>query len=201
MCHTLQVVEAEARARCTFIFHRAHFTYFNLLLLPAFHHRLVEEQHSALSNGLMANQSSDLAHMSKVGSRSSGSPKVEDGIKGTAKKINTFSNDGSFLARFQQLKADDKGSPSAESAVERKKIMEDRFRNRGKKRSSGGSAEPHQASPEARSSSAVQEEDPTSTKRQRDTKPNEDSEYLREVRNLEKSSLKDSGAGVRALVK
>ncbi|KAG2070266.1 hypothetical protein BDR04DRAFT_607282 [Suillus decipiens] len=49
------------------------------------------------------------------------------------KPVNVFSNDGSFLERFQRNKKEEENKRKAEEALARKKQFDDRFRKRGKR--------------------------------------------------------------------
>lgn len=73
---------------------------------------------------------------SASGSRSHKSPRVQ----------NVFSNDGSFLERFQRLKREEDEKKKQQELLERKKQFADRFKHRGKRghsemSESSGSAE------------------------------------------------------------
>ncbi|KIK41182.1 hypothetical protein CY34DRAFT_221468 [Suillus luteus UH-Slu-Lm8-n1] len=49
------------------------------------------------------------------------------------KPVNVFSNDGSFLERFQRSKKDQEDKRKAEEALARQREFDDRFRKRGKR--------------------------------------------------------------------
>ncbi|KAG1860174.1 hypothetical protein DFJ58DRAFT_279852 [Suillus subalutaceus] len=49
------------------------------------------------------------------------------------KPVNVFSNDGSFLERFQRSKKEEEDKRKAEEALARKRQFDDRFRKRGKR--------------------------------------------------------------------
>ncbi|KAG9316010.1 hypothetical protein JVU11DRAFT_3671 [Chiua virens] len=49
------------------------------------------------------------------------------------KPVNVFSNDGSFLERFQRSQQEEEDRRKAEEALAKKKQFSDRFKNRGKR--------------------------------------------------------------------
>ncbi|KAA1091694.1 hypothetical protein PGTUg99_005828 [Puccinia graminis f. sp. tritici] len=128
-----------------------------------------------------------------------------------AKAMNVFTSDGSFLERFKKMKEEEVEKKKQEDALARKQAFEQRIvsdkpfftflrssvimavstdttwlaeineqKNRGKR-----AADPN---------------DSISTSKKSKTEE-EDNAYLREVRKLQGHSLRDEGAGVRALVK
>ncbi|PWN51289.1 hypothetical protein IE53DRAFT_386357 [Violaceomyces palustris] len=84
------------------------------------------------------------------------------------------------------------------SSADRKKALEERIRNRGKRRlqKAGSEGSEDEGQDEV-------EHDGNGSKRAKKSKEGEDEvdAYLKEVRKHERSTLKDSGSGVRALVK
>ncbi|KAH8091018.1 hypothetical protein BXZ70DRAFT_1011278 [Cristinia sonorae] len=101
------------------------------------------------------------------------------------KPANVFSNDGSFLERFQHLKKDEEERKKQEEALARKRNFDDRFKKRGKR-----------PAPDE-STSATSSETPT-----KKTKTDEPlTQYQKEVKSYAGRSLKDDGIGVRPLVK
>jgi len=53
--------------------------------------------------------------------------------KTKSKPVNVFSNDGSFLERFQRSKQEEQDRHKAEETFTKKKHFADRFKNRGKR--------------------------------------------------------------------
>jgi len=104
-----------------------------------------------------------------------------------SKPTNVFSNDGSFLERFQRSKREGEEKKKQEDALARKRDFDTRFKKRGKR-----------PAPSDSSTSATVVEDPPS-KKPRSDKPM--TEYEKEVKNYAGRSLKDDGIGVRPLVK
>ncbi|PIL22721.1 hypothetical protein GSI_15414 [Ganoderma sinense ZZ0214-1] len=101
------------------------------------------------------------------------------------KPVNVFSNDGSFLERFQRLKKEEDEKKKTEETIVKKREFDNRFKNRGKRRSPDDS------------SSTPAAENPT--KKAKTEEPL--NQYQKEVQNYADRSLKDSGIGVRPLVK
>ncbi|KAI8456238.1 hypothetical protein BY996DRAFT_6430843 [Phakopsora pachyrhizi] len=101
-----------------------------------------------------------------------------------AKAMNT--NDGSFLERFKKMKEEEVEKKKQREALARKQAFEQRIKNRGKRSVEKTEVES--------SSSASQPNKKSKTE-------DEENAYLREVRKLQGHSLRDEGAGVRALVK
>ncbi|PLW19859.1 hypothetical protein PCANC_05921 [Puccinia coronata f. sp. avenae] len=97
-----------------------------------------------------------------------------------AKAMNVFTSDGSFLERFKKMKEEEVEKKKQEDALARKQAYEQRIKNRGKR-----TADPNDSSSTAKKGKTEEE----------------DNAYLREVRKLQGHSLRDEGAGVRALVK
>ncbi|GAA6058908.1 hypothetical protein JCM10212_002860 [Sporobolomyces blumeae] len=104
-----------------------------------------------------------------------------------SKPANVFSNDGSFLERFKKgaLTEAEKEKEEREKALARKKALEDRFKNRGKRRA------PSTESDSSTSKKKKDGEDGTSTL----------TAYQREVKRLESRSLKDEGYEMRPMLK
>ncbi|KAH9924325.1 uncharacterized protein BXZ73DRAFT_91313 [Epithele typhae] len=129
------------------------------------------------------------------------------------KPVNVFSNDGSFLERFQRLKKEEDEKKKQEDVItkcvsnpccvamdlicsrhRRKREFDSRFKNRGKRRS------PDTSSP------APATESPTPAKKAKVEEPlsapfSSATVYQKELQNYADRSLKDSGIGVRPLVK
>ncbi|KAI0770084.1 hypothetical protein C8Q74DRAFT_1273369 [Fomes fomentarius] len=101
------------------------------------------------------------------------------------KPVNVFSNDGSFLERFQRLKKEEDEKKKQEDILVKKREFDSRFKTRGKRRS-----------PETASSATTTE---TPAKKPKVEEPL--NQYQKELQNYADRSLKDSGIGVRPLVK
>jgi len=104
------------------------------------------------------------------------------------KAANVFSNDGSFLQRFQHLKKDEEEKKKQEDTMAKKRAFDNRFKNRGKR-----------PAPDESDSSPS-----TATTENPSKKPKADSnltKYEKEMKNFAGRSLKDDGIGVRPLVK
>ncbi|KAI0647866.1 hypothetical protein C8Q79DRAFT_952337 [Trametes meyenii] len=101
------------------------------------------------------------------------------------KPVNVFSNDGSFLERFQRLKKEEDEKKQQEEILKRKREFDSRFKSRGKRRS-----------PDAPSSNDTTE---NPAKKPKVDEPL--TQYQKEVQNYADKSLKDGGIGVRPLVK
>ncbi|KAG0142320.1 hypothetical protein CROQUDRAFT_135656 [Cronartium quercuum f. sp. fusiforme G11] len=99
-----------------------------------------------------------------------------------AKAMNVFTNDGSFLERFKKMKEEEVEKKKQEDALVRKQAFEQRIKNRGKR-------------------NVNETDESTTTNKKLKSNESEDNAYLREVRKLQGHSLRDEGAGVRALVK
>ncbi|KIP05317.1 hypothetical protein PHLGIDRAFT_119964 [Phlebiopsis gigantea 11061_1 CR5-6] len=102
-----------------------------------------------------------------------------------SKPVNVFSNDGSFLERFQHLKKDEEDKKKQEETMAKKRAFDSRFKQRGKR-----------PLPLAESSDDTTEIAPKKLKVDEPT-----TQYQREVSNYAGRSLKDNGNGVRPLVK
>ncbi|KAH7908825.1 hypothetical protein BJ138DRAFT_308681 [Hygrophoropsis aurantiaca] len=103
------------------------------------------------------------------------------------KPTNVFSNDGSFLERIQRNKKEEEEKKKQEDALTRKRQFDDRFKKRGKR-------PPPDSEPEPVTSS----ETPPAKR----SKPDEPlTDYQKQVRGYAGRSLKDTGTGVRPLVK
>ncbi|GAA6010323.1 hypothetical protein JCM11491_006267 [Sporobolomyces phaffii] len=103
------------------------------------------------------------------------------------KPANVFSNDGSFLERFKKSTAPpvDLEKQEREKALARKKAIEERFRNRGKRPAASTASEA--ASPSSKKTKTEGEEKLTA--------------YQQEVRRLNSRSLKDEGYEMRPMLK
>jgi len=97
-----------------------------------------------------------------------------------------FSNDGSFLERFQRNKKEEEEKKLQEDTLARKRDFNARFKKRGKR-----------SQPDSTSSATL--ENPPAKKPKSDDK--QMTEYEKEVKNYAGRNLKDDGIGVRALVK
>ncbi|KAI0772225.1 hypothetical protein BC629DRAFT_1595432 [Irpex lacteus] len=67
---------------------------------------------------------------------SASSPSASSGSKPNghkAKPANVFSNDGSFLERFQHLKKDEEEKKKQEETLQKKREFDNRFKRRGKR--------------------------------------------------------------------
>jgi len=109
-------------------------------------------------------------------------PQAKSQSSSKPKPVNVFSNDGSFLERFQRTKKEEDEKKKHDEAISRKRAFDDRFKNRGKRKAASPSAEPADSTP------------PTK-------KAKELTQYEKEVKSYEGRSLKDQGIGVRPLVK
>ncbi|POY71908.1 hypothetical protein BMF94_5065 [Rhodotorula taiwanensis] len=125
--------------------------------------------------------------------------RIEPSAATAAKPKNLFSNDGSFLERFKKaaVPTPDQERKEREEALARKKALEDRFKNRGKRPAAGTASGSKSTSP------GVEESDPSKRRR---TTGNGDAdrpltEYEKEVRKLEARHLKDEGSSLRSLMK
>ncbi|OCH87961.1 hypothetical protein OBBRIDRAFT_795701 [Obba rivulosa] len=101
------------------------------------------------------------------------------------KPTNVFSNDGSFLERFQRLKQDEEEKKKQEDTLAKKRAFDERFKKRGKR-----------SSPDPASSESSTDSPAKKLKVEKEI-----SQYEKEVKNYTTPSLKDSGIGVRPLVK
>ncbi|KAI0916963.1 hypothetical protein AcW1_007719 [Taiwanofungus camphoratus] len=101
------------------------------------------------------------------------------------KPTNVFSNDGSFLERFQRIKKDEEEKKKQEEILAKKRTFDERFKNRGKR-----------PLPDAANSESATE---PSSKKTKIEKPM--TQYEKEVKSYAGRSLKDDGIGVRPLVK
>ncbi|TFY74151.1 hypothetical protein EWM64_g9861 [Hericium alpestre] len=102
------------------------------------------------------------------------------------KPVNVFTNDGSFLERFQRLQKDEDEKKKQEEILAKKRMFDSRFKKRGKR--------PTPDSSDSKDTAA----DPPAKK----AKPDEPmSQYQKEVKTYAGRSLKDDGIGVRPLVK
>jgi len=111
-----------------------------------------------------------------------------------AKPVNVFSNDGSFLERFQRGKQEEDDRRKAEDALAKKRQFADRFKNRGKRPS------PPDSSPAVTNTDDV---DPNPAKKPKLEDATSNSKYRHEVRDQTSRILKNTGTGtgVHALVK
>ncbi|KAH9851734.1 hypothetical protein C2E23DRAFT_828933 [Lenzites betulinus] len=101
------------------------------------------------------------------------------------KPVNVFSNDGSFLERFQRLKKEEDEKRLQEETLRKKRDFDSRFKNRGKRRS-----------PDAPSSN-----DTTENPAKKHKVDESLTTYQKELQNYADKSLKEHGTGVRSLVK
>jgi len=101
------------------------------------------------------------------------------------KPANVFSNDGSFLERFQRIKKDEEEKKKQEDILAKKRHFDERFKNRGKR-----------PPPDAPSSNPITEPPVKKTKVEKPM-----TQYEKEVKSYAGRSLKDDGIGVRPLVK
>ncbi|KAH9949795.1 hypothetical protein B0H21DRAFT_726012 [Amylocystis lapponica] len=102
-----------------------------------------------------------------------------------SKPANVFSNDGSFLERFQRIKKDEEEKKKQDEVLARKRNFDERFKTRGKR-----------PLPDAPSSNTATEHLAKKTKTEEPL-----TQYEKEVKNYAGRSLKDDGIGVRPLVK
>ncbi|KAL5501330.1 hypothetical protein ACEPAH_8590 [Sanghuangporus vaninii] len=103
------------------------------------------------------------------------------------KPVNIFTDDGSFLERFQRVKKEEDEKKKREAELEAKRNFENRFKKRGKRRahSSEPSTEPSDNAPAKKTK--LEDEKPLTA-------------YEKEVKSYA-GSLKDQGMGIRPLVK
>ncbi|EIW59275.1 uncharacterized protein TRAVEDRAFT_58184 [Trametes versicolor FP-101664 SS1] len=101
------------------------------------------------------------------------------------KPLNVFSNDGSFLERFQRLKKEEDEKKKQEDTLRQKREFDSRFKKRGKR-----------PSPDASSSNDTTE---NPAKKAKVDEPL--NQYQKELQNYADKSLKEHGTGVRPLVK
>ncbi|KAL5482901.1 hypothetical protein ACEPAI_9496 [Sanghuangporus weigelae] len=103
------------------------------------------------------------------------------------KPVNIFTDDGSFLERFQRVKKEEDEKKKRETELEAKRNFENRFKKRGKRRapSSEPSTEPSDNAPAKKTK--LENEKPLTA-------------YEKEVKSYT-GSLKDQGMGIRPLVK
>jgi len=97
-----------------------------------------------------------------------------------------FSNDGSFLERFQRIKKEEEEKQKQDDMLARKRDFDNRFKTRGKRPA------------ESPNSSSTAAADPPSKKMKTEK---ELTQYEKEVKSYAGRSLKDNGTGVRPLVK
>ncbi|KAG8214377.1 hypothetical protein J3R82DRAFT_9369 [Butyriboletus roseoflavus] len=107
------------------------------------------------------------------------------------KPVNVFSDDGSFLERFQRTQQEEEDRRKAEEALVKKKQFADRFKNRGKR------------PPPPDSSPAVTSTDlgPNPIKKPKLDAVPQNSEYQTEVHAHAGRILKRTGTGFRPLIK
>ncbi|PFH51218.1 hypothetical protein AMATHDRAFT_59484 [Amanita thiersii Skay4041] len=74
--------------------------------------------------------------------------------KSKSKPVNVFTNDGSFLERFQRNKKEEEEKKKQEEILHRKKYFDNRFKNRGKRPRTEDTPEPDNASPISNGTSA-----------------------------------------------
>ncbi|KAF8443192.1 hypothetical protein L210DRAFT_3396560 [Boletus edulis BED1] len=104
------------------------------------------------------------------------------------KPVNVFSNDGSFLERFQRSKQEEEDKQKVDEALAKKKQFADRFKNRGKR------------PPDSPSTVTSIDLDPNPVKKPKlDDVPSP--AYQKQVRDQQGRILRDTGTGVRPLVK
>ncbi|KAL0961466.1 hypothetical protein HGRIS_006410 [Hohenbuehelia grisea] len=117
-------------------------------------------------------------------------------VKPAQKPVNVFSNDGSFLERFQRTKKEEEEKRKQEDVVAQKRNFDSRFKNRGKRPLPTDSADNEFSS----SSTRVDEVSPNK-KLKADTESKPLSEYEKQLKSYSGHIIKDSGMGVRPLVK
>lgn len=129
-------------------------------------------------------------------------------IAAPVKPANVFSNDGSFLERFKKSSAPpvDSDKQEREKALARKKAMEDRFKNRGKRTATPTSNDDN-LSPESKkfkkttTTGGSKGSDDPNRPQQNDDSSSQLTAYQREVQKLNARSLKDEGYEMRPLLK
>jgi len=133
----------------------------------------------------MSSTSTPAASQSGSGYASPAHPSTVSSSKPKSKPGNVFSNDGSFLERFQHLKKDEEEKKKQEDTMAKKRAFDSRFKTRGKR-----------PPPDDSNSNATIENPSKKTKA--DTAL---TQYEKEMKNFAGRSLKDDGIGVRPLVK
>ncbi|KAF8575483.1 hypothetical protein K439DRAFT_1419774 [Ramaria rubella] len=121
----------------------------------------------------------------------SSSSKLAKTTNGRPKAANVFTNDGSFLERFQRSKKEEEEKKKTEEDAMRKRNFEERFKKRGKRL-----VEDTLVSDPA--------DDHPSKRAKNDKDKDKDqplTQYEKEVKSYAGRSLKDDGIGVRPLVK
>jgi len=116
-----------------------------------------------------------------------GTPPPPKPVPPKAKPTNVFSNDGSFLERFQRTKKEEDEKRKEQEALEKKRNFDNRFKNRGKR-----------PLPDNTHDSKPAPDDLPAKKIKPDGTP---TDYRRELKTVDGRSLKDSGTGVRSPVK
>ncbi|KAF8228792.1 hypothetical protein L208DRAFT_1403164 [Tricholoma matsutake] len=104
-----------------------------------------------------------------------------------AKPTNVFSNDGSFLERFQRIRKEEEDKKKEQEALDKKRNFDNRFRNRGKR-----------PPPNSTLNSEPALDDLPAKRMKPDGPP---TDYQRELKTFDGRSLKSLGTGVRPLVK
>ncbi|KAI5123143.1 hypothetical protein M0805_000846 [Coniferiporia weirii] len=146
--------------------------------------------HSATSLPPTSTSTPSSASASGSGSSSTSTSKSSHKPKPT----NVFSDDGSFLERFQRVKREDEDKKKRDQELESKRMFESRFRNRGKRRAP--SAEPTLVD----SSDSASASTSASSKKAKLETEKPLTAYEKEVKSYS-DSLKDNGMGIRPLVK
>lgn len=114
------------------------------------------------------------------------SPAPSSKSSSKAKAANVFSNDGSFLERFQRSKKEEELKKKAEEELQKKRNFDDRFKKRGKR-----------TAPPPDSLTVATDDHPS--KKSKTDKPQ--TQYEKEMSGYNTGTLKDLGTGVRPLVK
>ncbi|KAF5361004.1 hypothetical protein D9756_005122 [Leucocoprinus leucothites] len=123
------------------------------------------------------------------------------------KPTNIFSNDGSFLERFQRNKTEEQEKQKVKNELKRKINFEDRFRNRGKRKLPPSEDEDNESTVNSPSGTANTGSDVSNSQDDHPTKKPKTGEplngYQQELKKYQgsKTGLSDTGNGYRPLVK
>ncbi|KAF8514227.1 hypothetical protein BU17DRAFT_68469 [Hysterangium stoloniferum] len=109
------------------------------------------------------------------------------------KPTNVFSNDGTFLERFQRLKREEEEKKKTEQDATRKLQFEERFKKRGKRPTPDTPATTHDADDLPSKKLKIENDAPLMA--------DVSAQYEKDVHTYAGRSLKDNGTGIRPLVK
>ncbi|RDB14712.1 hypothetical protein Hypma_016404 [Hypsizygus marmoreus] len=135
----------------------------------------------------------DNGYASPVVAHSPAPSSKSSSTRSTPKPPNVFTNDGSFLERFQRTKKEEEEKRQEQEALEKKKHFDTRFKNRGKR-------PPPDPTPSSDITSCSSSDEHPSKKVKSDQQPI--TEYEKQVKTYTGgASMKDTGTGIRPLVK